>query len=138
MFDCDADVFVNTVNCVGVMGKGIALEFKNKYPVMFEEYKQSCDQGKVVPGKIHVYKNIFGDWIINFPTKRHWRDGSRYEDIKSGLVALHDYILAQGKITVAMPALGCSNGGLDWDVVSKLIDDHLKDLEALIYVFEPH
>jgi O-acetyl-ADP-ribose deacetylase (regulator of RNase III) len=137
MFKAAVDVRVNTVNCVGVMGAGVALAFKNRYPDMFKDYQNACRDGRVRPGAVHVWKSLMGDWVINFPTKRDWRDNSRYEDIESGLVALRDYITEQGNISVAMPALGCGHGGLDWSRVAPMIEDKLGALEARILVFEP-
>jgi O-acetyl-ADP-ribose deacetylase (regulator of RNase III) len=85
IFDAPADIRVNTVNCVGVMGAGVALAFKQRYPDMFKDYQRDCKAGRVVPGTMHVWKSLTGDWIINFPTKRDWREPSRYEDIDNGL-----------------------------------------------------
>lgn len=136
MFETPADIRVNTVNCVGVMGAGVALAFKQRYPDMFREYKRECDAHLIRPGKLHVWRT-FGDWVINFPTKRDWRDKSRYEDIESGLVALRDYLLKVGPVKVALPALGCGHGGLDWTKVSRMIQDHLEGIEAEVIVFDP-
>src|SRR5437867_4467429 len=107
MFKVPVDARVNTVNCVGVMGAGVALAFKNRYPDMFKDYQDACKDGRVRPGAMHVWKNLMGEWVINFPTKRDWREPSRYEDILSGLDALRTYIREQGHISVAVPALGC-------------------------------
>lgn len=137
MFAVPADLRVNTVNCKGAMGKGVALAFKNRYPDMFKDYQKACRDGQVRPGSMHIWKNLTGDWVVNFPTKRDWREPSRYEDILSGLDALHTYLKKQGPITVALPALGCGNGGLDWERVSSMITDKLSDLDATILVFEP-
>src|SRR5688572_9767762 len=130
MFDVDADIRVNTVNCVGVMGAGVALAFKQRYPEMYREYKRECELGHVKPGKLHVWRNLSGDWIINFPTKRHWREKSRYEDIDAGLIALREYLEQQGSVRVTLPALGSGHGGLDWAQVKKMIQRHLDGLEA--------
>jgi adenine-specific DNA methylase/O-acetyl-ADP-ribose deacetylase (regulator of RNase III) len=137
MFATHADIRVNTVNCVGVMGAGVALAFKERFPEMFKEYKRQCELGLVRPGELHVWKNLSGDWIINFPTKRHWREKSKYEDIESGLVALREYLSKQGKVRVTLPALGSGHGGLDWSRVSTMIQEHLEGLEAEIIVFDP-
>jgi adenine-specific DNA methylase/O-acetyl-ADP-ribose deacetylase (regulator of RNase III) len=137
MFDTPADIRVNTVNCVGVMGAGVALAFKQRFPEMYRDYKRECELGRVRPGELHVWKNLSGDWIINFPTKRHWREKSRYEDIESGLVALREYLAQLGKVRVTLPALGSGHGGLDWSRVSKMIQKHLEGLEAEIIVFDP-
>jgi putative DNA methylase len=137
MFETPADIRVNTVNCVGVMGAGVALAFRNRLPEMFVEYKRECELGHVRPGKLHIWKNLSGDWVINFPTKRHWREKSRYEDIELGLVALKDYLAKQGNVRVTLPALGCGHGGLDWNRVAPMIEEHLQGLEAEIIVFDP-
>lgn len=137
LFSADVDIRVNTVNCVGVMGAGVALAFKTHYPDMFKEYKRACDEGRVAPGSLHIWKNILGDWVVNFPTKRNWRDPSQYDDISVGLDALRAYLVDQGGVSVALPALGCGHGGLDWHRVSTMIAEKLADLEAKILVYEP-
>lgn len=137
MFKASADIRVNTVNCVGVMGAGVALAFKQRYPEMFKDYQSACKDGQIRPGRMHVWKSLEGDWIINFPTKRDWRDPSRYEDIEVGLDDLRTYLKGVGPVTVALPALGCGHGGLDWDRVSAMIRDKLDGLEAHILVFAP-
>lgn len=137
MFEAPADIRVNTVNCVGVMGAGVALAFKQRYPDMFKDYQSACKDGQVRPGRMYVWKSLEGDWIINFPTKRDWRDPSRYEDIEAGLDDLRAYLEGVGPVTVALPALGCGNGGLDWDRVSTMIRDKLDGLDAHILVFAP-
>jgi len=138
MFERAFDIRVNTVNCVGVMGAGVALAFKERYPEMFREYKRKCDARAIKPGELHVWRHLQGDWVVNFPTKRHWRENSRYEDIEAGLVALKRYLVAQGHVTVALPALGCGHGGLDWKRVSEMIRRYLNDVPASISVFAPH
>ncbi|MEL6933785.1 MAG: macro domain-containing protein [Pseudomonadota bacterium] len=137
MFDVEADIRVNTVNCVGAMGAGVARAFRQRNPEMFKAYNAECKRGNIKPGEMFVWKELTGDWIVNFPTKRHWRDPSRYEDIESGLMALREYLQEQGSVTVALPALGCGNGGLDWSKVSKMIENSLVGLEAHIKVFAP-
>lgn len=137
MFDVTVDVRVNTVNCQGVMGAGVALAFRKKYPDMFHDYQKACAVGDVQPGRMHIWKNAKHDWIINFPTKRTWREKSRYDDIASGLRALREYLAAYPGIKVALPALGCGNGGLDWKRVAPMIQESLQELEADIFVFEP-
>jgi len=133
------DVYVNTVNCVGVMGKGVALEFKKRFPDMFEAYKGACSRGEVAPGRLHVWETPYEPTttIVNLPTKRHWRDGSRYEDVESGLMALGEYLKTRGPINVALPPPGCGNGGLDWNVVKEMVSKHLSGVEALVTAFEP-
>ena len=137
MFDVPADIRVNTVNCVGVMGAGVALAFKQRYPEMFKDYQRDCKDGRVKPGAIHIWESLAGDWIINFPTKRDWREPSRYEDIATGLEKLRSYLDGVGKVTVALPALGCGHGGLDWNRVSEMIQSKLDGVDAHVLVFEP-
>ncbi|GAB0118744.1 macro domain-containing protein [Acidisoma sp. 7E03] len=137
MFDAPADIRVNTVNCVGVMGAGVALAFKQRYPDMFKDYQRDCKDGRVTPGTMHIWKSLTGDWIINFPTKRDWREPSRYEDIDAGLDDLRSYLDGVGPVTIALPALGCGHGGLDWDRVSRMISDKLGGIDAHVLVFEP-
>lgn len=137
MFAMPVDVRVNTVNCKGVMGAGVALAFKNRYPDMFKEYKKACQDGSVRPGAMHVWRSLMGDWVINFPTKRDWKEPSRYEDVSAGLEALRNYLQEEKPISLALPALGCGHGGLDWSRVSSMIKDKLGDLDTQIFVFEP-
>lgn len=136
IFSNNADIRVNTVNCVGAMGKGVALAFKKKYPSMFKQYKQDCDNGLVKIGKMHIWKDLT-TWIINFPTKDDWKKPSTYEYIESGLKDLSAYLARQGNVTVALPALGCGNGGLDWSIVSNMIRKYLDNLDARILVYTP-
>lgn len=136
MFDRAADVRVNTVNCVGVMGAGVALAFKSRYPEMFGAYQRACRLGEVKPGSLHTWQG-FGVTVVNFPTKRHWRQPSRYEDVQAGLDALCLYLSDKGAISVTLPALGCGHGGLDWSRVSTMIKDSLSGLEAHIFVYQP-
>ena len=137
IFDAPADIRVNTVNCVGVMGTGVALAFKQRYPDMFKDYQRDCKDGRVMPGTMHIWKSLTGDWIINFPTKRDWRESSRYEDIDAGLDDLRGYLNGVGRVTIALPALGCGHGGLDWDRVSRMISEKLDGVDAHVLVFEP-
>lgn len=137
----EVDAIVNTVNCVGVMGKGVALEFKKRYPDNYKIYKQVCKNKELVPGKMLTVKNNIQElpkFIINFPTKKHWRHPSKIEYIKSGLIALKEEINEYSIKSIAMPALGCGNGGLDWKVVKKLIIDELSPFDDVtFYIYEP-
>lgn len=138
--ETDADALVNPVNCVGAMGAGLALQFRKRYPEMFQSYREACEASKVHVRKMHVYKmkGLFPRYIINFPTKQHWRNPSKLEYIQTGL---HDLIrmlkdLKIGK--VATPPLGCGLGGLPWGVVRKMIVDALQDVpEIEVVAFEP-
>ena len=133
---CKADALVNTVNCVGVMGRGLALQFKNAYPENFRAYKTACDQKEVQPGRMFVYETgqLVPRFIINFPTKRHWRDKSRIEDIEAGLIDLVRVIREKDIRSIAIPPLGCGLGGLDWREVRPRIEQALRQL-ANVHVF---
>lgn len=141
LFDIDAEALVNTVNCVGVMGKGIALQFKKAYPQNFKEYEKACKIGEVVPGKMFIHstgKFINPKYIINFPTKRHWKSSSKLEDIRLGLFSLAEDIKALGIKSIVIPPLGCGYGGLSWDSVQPLIEQELSALEDVkIIVIQP-
>jgi len=136
-----ADALVNTVNTVGVMGKGIALQFKRAFPANYRAYVQACEEGRVRLGEMFVFRldQLQAPYfIINFPTKGNWRSKSRIEDIESGLRDLRRVIGELGLDSVALPPLGCGNGGLDWSEVRPLIDEMLGDLPRVeIKVFAP-
>ena len=140
LLDSTARALVNTVNTVGVMGKGIALQFREAYPHNFRVYRQACSDKAVAPGKMLVVEDqdLTGPrTIINFPTKRHWRGRSRLEWIESGLDDLRR-VLEDGNIPgVAIPPLGCGNGGLDWAVVRPLIEQKLAGIVTEVIVYEP-
>jgi O-acetyl-ADP-ribose deacetylase (regulator of RNase III) len=141
IFKEDADAIVNSVNCVGVMGRGIALQFKKRFPENFKVYEAACKHKEVVPGKMFVYETgslIGPQYIINFPTKRHWRGASRMEDIESGLQDLAAVIASLNIKSIALPPLGCGLGGLDWSEVRGRIENTLSQLsEVKVIVFEP-
>lgn len=136
-----ADAIVNTVNCVGIMGRGIALQFKKAYPQNFKAYAAACSRDEVQPGKMFVYKTdalTSPRFIINFPTKRHWKGKSRIEDIDAGLSDLLRVIRERGIASIAIPPLGAGLGGLDWNVVRPLIANALSQLpDVRVIVFEP-
>lgn len=135
------DVLVNTVNTVGVMGKGIALQFKDEFPHNYEVYVDACNKGELTPGKLLVMKDHSSRYgektIVNFPTKVHWRYPSKYEYIEKGLVALREYIVKDNVQSISIPPLGCGNGGLDWSRVKMMINDALFGLNATVHVYEP-
>ncbi len=141
LLDAEAEALINTVNTVGVMGKGIALQFKKAFPDNFEAYKRACDAGKVVPGKMFVFETgqlTSPRWIINFPTKRHWRGKTRIEDLDAGLVDLVRVIEKLRIRSIAVPPLGCGNGGLAWSVVKPRIEDALSPLSGVrVLLFAP-
>jgi len=137
----DAEALVNTVNSVGVMGRGIALQFKEAFPANFRAYATACERGEVEPGRMFVFETgalTPPRYIINFPTKRHWRGKSRMEDIEAGLVALVREIRARGIKSIAIPPLGAGLGGLSWCDVRPRIEAALAPLtEVKVTVFEP-
>ncbi|WP_295912785.1 macro domain-containing protein [uncultured Xanthomonas sp.] len=144
MFSTNADAIVNTVNCVGVMGKGVALEFKRRWPENYKVYKKVCDRRELRPGMMLVYDrgDIFGSdrprFLINFPTKDHWRSKSKIEYIENGLDALIREIRSRSITSIALPPLGCGNGGLDWAIVKPLIIDKLSVLsDVRIEIYGP-
>lgn len=144
MFAKPADAIVNTVNCVGVMGKGVALEFKRRWPANFDEYKSLCDRKELRPGKVFVHHNSDmldrDSWkfLINFPTKDHWKQKSKIDYIDEGL---DDFLAQVGNLgirSVVLPPLGCGNGGLDWEDVRSLIVRKLSSVDGVeFFVFEP-
>ncbi|WP_286859409.1 MULTISPECIES: macro domain-containing protein [Sphingobacterium] len=139
-FDYGADIRINTVNCVGAMGAGVALQFKNMFPEMFSEYKDICKKGELFPGKLHIWKSndIFNPiTIINFPTKSDWKNPSEYEYIVMGLDALVVYLKSIDDKIVTLPALGCGHGGLDWTIVKPIILNKLDNINHRILLFEP-
>lgn len=137
----DVETLVNAVNCVGIMGRGVALQFKKAFPTNFKAYADACARKEVQPGRMFVFETGFlgnPKYIINFPTKRHWRGRSRVEDIDSGLKALADEIRHRSIRSVAIPALGCGLGGLEWDQVRPRIEASFAPLQRVrIIVFEP-
>ncbi len=141
IFKEEADAIVNTVNCVGVMGRGIALQFKKRFPENFKVYETACKQKEVMPGKMFVHETgslIGPKYVINFPTKRHWRGASRMEDIESGLQDLVKVIKKLNVKYIALPPLGCGLGGLDWLEVRTNIENALgKYTNVNVVVFEP-
>jgi O-acetyl-ADP-ribose deacetylase (regulator of RNase III) len=140
ILEADVEALVNTVNTVGIMGKGIALQFKRAYPEMFRAYEAECKAKRIKLGKMHVYDrgSMFNPrYIINFPTKQHWKGKSTITNIESGLDALVGELLARNIKSVAIPPLGCGLGGLDWNEVRPLIERAIEQapgVEALIYV----
>ena len=137
----NVEALINTVNCVGIMGRGIALQFKNYFPDNFKAYSVACKKNEVQPGKMFVFdtgRSTNHKYIINFPTKRHWRGKSRMEDIDSGLQALVETIRKNNIISVAVPPLGSGLGGLNWKEVRAHIEAALGSLEDVrVVVFEP-
>ena len=137
----DAEALVNTVNCVGIMGRGVALQFRNAFPANFKAYEAACAREEVQPGKMFVFetRELTGPkFIINFPTKRHWRGKSRMEDIDSGLKALVEEVRTRGIRSIAIPPLGSGLGGLNWADVRPRIEVALRGVNDLhVIIFGP-
>jgi len=146
LFETGAEAIVNTVNCVGVMGKGVALEFKNRWPDNFKAYKKLCQNKHLRPGGVFIFDtdDLFGDskkhqrYLINFPTKDHWRSKSKLSYIEQGLDDLLVKLESLNIKSVALPPLGCGNGGLDWDEVKLLLEKKLSKMQSAdFYIYGP-
>lgn len=141
LIEAEAEALVNTVNCEGFMGKGIALQFKKAFPENFKTYEHACRHGDVRPGKVFIYSTgslMNPKYIINFPTKRNWRENSRLEYIESGLKSLIEEMRRLGISSVAVPPLGCGLGGLKWVDVRPMIESAFKELpDVRVMLFEP-
>ncbi len=138
LFESPAQALVNTVNCVGVMGKGVAEQFKARYPEMYADYKKRCERGAVRLGQPYLYRDVSGALIVNFPTKGHWRSPSKLSDIDAGLDSLAARLPEGGITSLAMPPLGCGNGGLEWSEVAPLIWRKLQGQAVNIEVYAPY
>lgn len=138
LFASEAQTLVNTVNCVGVMGKGVALEFKKRFPRMAKDYADRCARQEVRLGEPYLYADETGARIINFPTKGHWRSPSRFADIERGLDYFAAHAAEWGITSVALPPLGCGNGGLAWSEVGPLIYAKLHRLPADFEIYAPY
>jgi O-acetyl-ADP-ribose deacetylase (regulator of RNase III)/uncharacterized protein YwgA len=138
LFESQAKALVNTVNCVGVMGKGVAEQFKKRFPAMFMDYQHRCQQKTVRLGEPYLYRDASGILIVNFPTKDHWRSPSRLEDIERGLDHFIAHVGEWGLTSVAMPPLGCGNGGLEWSEAGPLIYRKLHDLPISLEQYAPY
>jgi O-acetyl-ADP-ribose deacetylase (regulator of RNase III) len=140
LLDADVQALVNAVNTVGVMGKGIALQFKERFPHNFMHYADACKKGAMRPGKMLVTwdSGVDGEKIVvNFPTKTHFRRKSEYDYIEEGLKDLVRVIHAWGIQSIALPALGCGNGGLQWEKVRPMIEQYLGDSAVRVEVYAP-
>ncbi|OFX14080.1 MAG: Appr-1-p processing protein [Armatimonadetes bacterium RBG_16_58_9] len=140
LLEADADALVNTVNTVGIMGKGVALQFRQAFPENYKAYRKTVDAGEVVTGRMFVFRThlLHPRYIINFPTKRHWRGRSRVEDIEAGLADLVRVVRKEGIQSLALPPLGCGSGGLEWRVVRPLIESALAEMpDVRVLLFEP-
>jgi O-acetyl-ADP-ribose deacetylase (regulator of RNase III) len=144
IFETRSSAIVNPVNCVGVMGKGLALAFKKTFPENFLAYEKACRRRELKPGGIFVYENaVIGNeqapcrWIVNLATKDHWRDPSRIEWIRDGTEALRQWALDHGVDTIACPAIGAGLGGLDWPEVKRTIEAVFEDGGIDLELYEP-
>ena len=133
-----AQTLINTVNCVGIMGKGIAQEFKNRFPEMFEDYVRRCKNKEVKLGTPYLYKRLFPPHIINFPTKDHWKSVSRMADIERGLDYLVKHYCSWEVTSLAIPPLGCGNGQLEWKSVGPLIYRYASQMEIPVEMYAPY
>lgn len=141
LLNADTEALVNTVNTVGVMGKGIALQFRELFSENFKAYEVACKAREVRIGKMFIFANpslTNPKWIINFPTKKHWRHPTKIEWVRGGLIDLRRVITEKSIRSIAIPPLGCGNGGLDWGLVRREIERAMSDLpDVEIVVYEP-
>ncbi|HJT39047.1 MAG TPA: macro domain-containing protein [Sphingobium sp.] len=135
IFESPAQTLVNTVNCVGIMGKGLAQAFKEREPDMFRSYKRICDQKALVPGKLWLWRGR-ESWVLNFPTKMHWRNPSKLEWIEQGLAKFTTAYADQGITEISFPQLGCGNGNLDWNDVRPLMEHYLSKVSIPVYIHD--
>lgn len=135
IFDSEARGLVNPVNCVGVAGAGLARQFRDRWPVQMEQYTAFCKAGNLSPGKVHDILIPGGQRILNVPTKVHWKDSSRPDDISSGLSGLRRYVEETGIKSIAIPPLGCGLGGLSKELVAGLVVAWFATSEADIHVY---
>ncbi len=142
LFESDHQTLTNAINTHGVMGKGIALQFKKRFDRMYVEYKEKCQNGEVKLGEPYLYKpprysNKQEKWVLNFPTKKHWRSPSDPEAIRKGLRYLHEHIDEWGIESLAVPALGCGEGGLSWEKVRPVLVEGLEGLGIEVELYAP-
>lgn len=138
LFSSTAQTWVNTVNCVGVMGRGVALGFKERFPEMYRDYLARCERREMRLGRPYLYRQLMGPWVLNFPTKEHWRSVSRLDDIERGLDFLAAHVRAWEVESLAVPPLGCGNGQLDWRVVGPVLYRRLGQLGIPVELYAPH
>ncbi|MFQ6116037.1 MAG: macro domain-containing protein, partial [bacterium] len=138
LFESKAQTLVNTVNCVGIMGKGIALEFKKRFPEMYKDYLVRCQRKEVKLSKPYLYKSLNPPWILNFPTKEHWRSVSRIDDIIQGLEYLRQNYKKWGITSLAVPPLGCGSGQLEWRIVGPTLYRCLRQFDIPVELYAPY
>lgn len=136
IFESGAEALVNPVNTVGVMGKGLALEFKKRFPQNYLEYKYACTQARIKTGRVFVTKDLFRGYIINFPTKKHWKDSSNLEDISLGIEDMIRVVHKMKIKSVAVPALGCGLGGLEWEMVKPWMEWYFLNPDLIVKGFD--
>lgn len=134
IFESPAQVIVNTVNTVGVMGKGLALSFKQRYPQMFEKYKMACEKHQLSIGKLMLFYEA-DHWLLMFPTKENWRNPSKLEYIEKGLMKFVQTYAEKNITSIAFPRLGCGNGELNWSDVKPIMEKYLKKLPIDVYIY---
>lgn len=137
LLESSAQTLVNTINTAGVMGKGLALSFKRRFPDMYRDYVERCERGDVRMGEPYLFTALWPPWILNFPTKRHWKSRSRMSDIEAGLVYLQDRYKNWGITSLAVPPLGCGHGGLQWTAVKPLLLERLAALDIPVELYVP-
>jgi O-acetyl-ADP-ribose deacetylase (regulator of RNase III)/uncharacterized protein YwgA len=138
IFESKAQTLVNTVNCVGVMGKGIALEFKKRFPAMYNDYRSRCERGEVHLGEPYLYKGTVTPWILNFPTKDHWRSVARIQDIESGLRHVLLNYKKWGITSIAFPPLGTGLGQLEWRIIGPVLYKHISQMAIPVEFYAPY
>ena len=138
LFQSKAQTLVNAVNCVGVMGKGIALDFKVRFPDMYDDYVARCAAKQVRLGEPYLFQRPTPLWVLNFPTKDHWRSPASLSGIADGLAYVERHYRQWGIQSLAVPALGCGHGSLDWQVVGPVLHRHLSLLEIPVELYAPH
>jgi len=138
MFESQCQTLVNTVNCVGVMGKGVALEFKKRFPDMFQDYEERCRIKEVQLGQPYLFTRALPPWILNFPTKGHWRAVSNLNDIIQGLEYLNTHYREWGIESLAVPSLGCGQGQLEWQVAGPTLYCYLLKLDIPVEFYAPY
>ena len=137
IFDSRAQTLTNTINTVGVMGKGIALGFRQRFPDMYDDYVRRCRKGEVRLGEPYLFQGLLDPWILNFPTKEHWRSPSRLDAIHSGLEYLANHYRQWGIESLAVPSLGCGEGGLEWRIVGPTLLSGLEELDIPVTLYAP-
>jgi O-acetyl-ADP-ribose deacetylase (regulator of RNase III) len=138
LFMSNAQTLVNTVNCVGIMGKGIALGFRERYPAMYRDYVHRCERGEVQLGRPYLWSPLFDRWILNFPTKYHWRSLTKREDIVAGMEHLAKNHRDWGITSLAIPPLGCGEGRLEWSIVGPTLYEYLVALDIPVELYAPY